>query len=397
MPNFECFDPINQALKEDIKVHSVMTGQPLYKFVMAQKNEFTDSKFYRNAIISEHYYDNEADIENKTRQMINKDGLWEDTNLLSNTKKQHNFLYKIIKQKNSFLLSKPFSFNANIDMNKEQNKEYMEELSKHFDKKMRNFIRSMLKSAMIDGIGWCQKYYDSTGKINYKKIPALEIIPLWENYEHTNLDGLIRFYDQVHYDNNGEKELITKVEFYDRTGAYYFQQNGNSLIADKDVYADGVLVPMPHFYERVIKVDEYGQPILDENGNEVYELTGKLFDKIPFVALKNTDDERPILMQIKSLIDEYNALASQCGDQLKDVLSDILKVKGYSGSDAEEFVHNLNQIRTIFLDGDGDVDTLHTDINIEAIEKYLDRTKQDIYDLSMSVNTEAENYKQLQE
>lgn len=390
MPNFEWYDEINEILKKDIKTHSAMNGEAMLKFVLSQINEFKDSTFYKNAIVSEKYFANEADIMCKTRQMINKDGLREDTTLLSNTKSQHNFLYKIIKQKNSFLLSKPFSFNSNIDMSVEENKEYMEGVSKYFDKRMRNFLRSLLKSGQIDGIGWCQRYYDTEGNIRYKKIPSLEVIPLWANYEHTELDGVIRFYDQEHYTATGEKKTIHKVEFYDKSGVYYLENKSNSLVADYDVYGENELVAMPNYYRQVVKVDEFGQPILDNDGNYVYVLQGEVFDKIPFVPVKANEDETPVLMQIKTLIDEYNAICSQCGDQLKDVLNDILKVKGYSGSDAEEFVYNLNTIRTIFLDGDGDVDTLHTDIDISAMEKYLDRVKQDIYDLSMSVNTEAE-------
>lgn len=388
-------DYLDEALKENIRLHSPKGGEPQSNFIYSLINEHHQSDFFLEGLIAKKYYFNKADITDKKREVIARGGLRTESKILANTKKQHNFLYKLIKQKRSFLLSKPFTIST--DSETELPEEYQKALDKLFNKPTREFVKSVVTDSILYGIGWIQKYYDENGDLKYKKIPALEVIPLWKDSEHKVLDAVIREYEIEMYDEKGNKEIIKKVEYYDEFGIWYYQEDKKEgkLVPDPDKYGQSAIAEArPNFYKETIKKDEFGQDILDENGNPVKTLEGQLFNDIPFIAIKYNADEISLLSLIKSLIDEYNEVGSQCGDQLKDILSNILKVKGYSGKNADEFIHNLNTLRVVFLQSDGDVDTVQNTIDIAAMDSYLDRTKEDIYDMAMSVNMQAENLKE---
>jgi SPP1 family phage portal protein len=64
----------------------------------------------------------------------------------------------------------------------------------------------------------------------------------------------------------------------------------------------------------------------------------------------------------------------------------MLVVKNYDGASKEDFVHNKNQYRTIFVQGDGDAKTLETPLDVEAVDKHLQRLREDIYEFGQGVN-----------
>lgn len=335
-------------------------------------SDYKTSKFYMDSLTARKYYYNNADINNKKRYIIGKGGVREIASFLSNSKMQHNFLYKQIKQKRSFLLGKAFTVNAPDEISDYCN----------IDKKTRDTIKSVSTDAMLYGIGWMQKYYDEYGNIRVKKIPSLEITPLWEDVEHTRLNAIIREYIITQYNENGKKEDVKKVELYDKYGVWKYVYSSNGLVPDNDTRED---IPNPHFYSENVTIDD--------DGKEVINTEGMLFNSIPFIFIKYNVDEVPLLNLIKSGIDEYNNKTSLLADELQDILTNITKVKGYSGNNAEEFIHNLNTLRTIFVGENGDVDTIKNDIDVQAFESFLNQTKENIYDMGMCVNTQAENLK----
>ena len=354
-------------------------------------NDHFNSEFFINGITSYNYYHNKGDIVNKKRFTISKEGGRIENKILANTKMQHNFLYKLIKQKRSFLLSKPFTIDSDLEDN-ESNNIYMKEINDLFKKPQRELLKSVITDSMLYGIGWIQKYYDEYGNLNYKKIPSLEVIPIWEDSEHKLLNAVIRVYEIIRYVDDKE-DKVKKIELYDRNGVWYYElDSSGALKGDSDVFTDGEIVtPYPNFYKEMPKLDAYGRILHDEDGSPIYEMEGQLFTDIPFIPIKYNNEEISLLELLKSMIDTYDELTSVTADELRDIQSTILAIKGYSGKNAEEFLHNLNSLRAVFLQGDGGIDSLQNVIDTTATEALLDRTKEDIYDIGMCVNTQADN------
>ncbi len=116
-----------------------------------------------------------------------------------------------------------------------------------------------------------------------------------------------------------------------------------------------------------------------------------LWEKIPLIHFRYNEEEQPLIEQIKSLIDNYNTQASTNADVLADIPNFIYKLINYGGVDLKEFLHDLNVYRTVKTDENGDVDKLTADIQTDANEKELERTRKAIYELGRGVDTLNEN------
>lgn len=335
-----------------------LTSKRLHEFVEADK-------YYRNANVK---------IKEKTRYIM-VDGRKEILTNLSNTQVAHAFMKKLVNQKASYLLGKPFSVDS-----------AQEGLAKELDDLFsKAFFRKLLKvgkDAIKYGIGWVQIYYDENGELHLKRISPIEVIPFWKDADHTDLEALMRTYVIDVYHEDGTKTQVRKVEYYDKTGVYYFQvDKDNKLVVDADrrVFSG-------HFSLKKTRevVDEQNNKKVEEYEEE------QSWVKIPFIAFKANDEELGILTFIKDLIDDYDKNVSDISDQLQDIPNALKVIKGYSGESKEEFAHNINVYRTVFIESDGDVSTIQTSIDIQAIDSHLNRLRQDIYDFGGGVDSQKE-------
>lgn len=295
---------------------------------------------------------------------------------LANTQSAHAFMKKLVNQKASYLLGKPFSVST-------EQAPLEEELSEIFNKAFYRKILKVGKDAIKYGLGWLQVYYDEQGNLNFKRIPIREIIPFWKDTDRTELEALMRTYTIVDYGTGGKKSEIRKVEYYDKTGVYYFKIENDKLVADpdKETVFEG------HF--SVKKTVVVGQ---DAEGNDITKEIeeAQAWQQIPFIAFKFNDDELGILTFIKDLIDDYDKNNSDVSDQLQDTPNAIKVVKGYNGESKEEFAHNINIYRTIFIDDGGEVSAVQTTIDIQALNSHLERLRKDIYEFGGGVDSQRD-------
>ena len=169
----------------------------------------------------------------------------------------------------------------------------------------------------------------------------------------------------------GRKKLLTFVDYYTKEAVYHYKYND-----------DGVLIPDE---EKGFRSANFSLKSVGEDGKE--QEIGVMWAKIPFIPFKYDPDEQSLLVRIKSLIDDYDKKTSGIADNIDDFPNSITVVKNYDGASKEEFVHNKNQYRTIFVQGDGDARTLETPLNIEEVDKHLQRLREDIYEFGQGVNT----------
>ena len=112
--------------------------------------------------------------------------------------------------------------------------------------------------------------------------------------------------------------------------------------------------------------------------------------EIPFICLKSSDDEMPLLKLIKSYIDAYDTLNSNSVDTLVDDTKAIIVLKGLSAEikDLVEAKQFLTSLGVTAVDEQGDVSYLQANINIDNVQKKLENLKKDIKEFSCTVNTQ---------
>lgn len=347
-------------------------GEEQTAFLTSVISEFEQSNFRLYMDVADRYYRNENDILESKRMVIGRDqnnnAVLMESKVLSNNKLCHNFMKKLTRQKIGYMLGKPFTLTAN-----KQDDEDAEKLfalcEEYFGKDFFKMIKNVGRDSIVKGIGWLLVYYNEEGKLKFMRCAPEEIIPLWADSDHTVLDAVIRKYSVEQYTAKG-KQIIKYVDYYTLEGVYHYVYNNNGkLVANED---------NPVSANFTVK----GK---DEEGNE--KDIGVRWAKIPFIPFKYDPDEQSLLVRIKSLIDDYDKKTSSIANNVDDFPNSMVVVKNYDGESKEQFVHNKNEYRTIFVQGDGDARALETPLNIEEVDKHIQRLREDIYEFGQGVNT----------
>lgn len=338
---------------------------------------FRDSGLLQLMKDGDRYYNNDNDILDRKRFYIGRRGEKVEAPLLANNKNAHPFLKKLVDQKANYLLTKPFSLEF-----KDGYEQYADMLNEFFDKPFRRQLKNLTKDAIKHGKAWVQVYYDDEGNLKLKKLDSKEVIPLWKDSEHTQLEAIIRHYKVINYTPSGNKKEIEKVEYWTTQGVWYYQITPDGLIKDPDMkdvnYTSG------HFQVVINKVDE-------ETGEEIQEVKETNWDKIPFICLKYNSEEIPLIKYVKPLIDDYDRRRSDSSNDIEDEPNSIKVVKNYNGTDKSEFVKNLALFQTAFVKGDGGVDVLDNTIDDSRVVNHCKQTRKDLYELGRGVDTQEES------
>lgn len=344
----------------DIRVGLVSNyGKPQEDFLIECIKEYKDSEVYKTMEIGKNYFFNKNDIIHRERFYIDRKGEPVKTELLSNNKLAHPFMRKLVNQKVNYLLSKDFTIRGN--------EKYVEKLNEYFDDKFRLTLVNVGKEAIRCGVAWVQEYYNKEGKLKFKHIPSSEIIPFWHDSEHTELDAIIRIYEQEEYQvDKIEKRIYEVIEYYTPEGLWKYRRlkAGGSMVPLSPLEGEG------HF--TVVKDDEEKQAT---------------WNRVPFVAFKYNNEEVSLINWIKPLIDDYDKQTSDNSNNLADVPNSIKIVEGYEDNDKEEFSKNLNIFRTIFVGEGGDVRSLDTKLDLEGADVHLKRLRKDIFEFGGGVDT----------
>lgn len=334
----------------------------LEQFIKAMIDEWNNSKELELMLTGQRYYEGEPDILKRIRKVIGEGGELEEVKNLANNKLVHNFVRKLVNQKVGYLLSLPFSIQTN-------NEDYLEELNKFFDKAFMRSFQNLGKEAINKGKAWLHVYYNEDGELSFKQIPSEEIIPLWKDAAHTELDAVIRIY-QLDGFNGTEKTTITKVEYWDRNGVKRYILIEGELVPDVEAGEES-----SHFMGVV-------------NGEE----QGYNWEKVPFVCFKYNHEEIPLIKFVKSLVDDYDKHKSDNSNNLEDLPNGIYVLKNYDGQDLGEFRRNLSLYRAVKVTDEGGVDTLTVDADIEAYKHHLETTRKDIFEFGGGVDTQTERF-----
>ncbi len=306
-------------------------------------------------IKGELYYRNEHDILARKRTMIGEGGKLQVVENLPNNHLIDNQYGKMVNQKVNYLLGQPISFESD-------NKSYTLLLNQIFDRHFMKIMKNAGKAALNHGIAWLYPYYDRNGKFSFRLFPGYEILPFWEDSEHTVLAGAVRLYLTSGFDGISLR-TIEKVEVFDLKGVHCYILEGNVLLSDATA-------------------EEQDCAYVMNNGK------GLNWSRIPLIPLKYNDQEIPLLKKVKSLQDGLNAILSDFTNHMQeDARNTIIVLKNFDGTDLGEFRKNLALFGAIKVRDDGEtecgVETLEITVNAENYKVILEIFKKALIENAM--------------
>lgn len=346
-------DMIGQLARQNVQTR--MTDE---QFIVAEINRFRRSKRFKDMIDGDRYYSGKHDILHKKRTAIGKGGKLTTIENLPNNRIVDNQYKKMVDQKTNYIVGQPFVF-------KSENKAYVEAVKPYIQtKKFFKLLKTVAKDFANGGISWVFPYYDEQGEWTFKRFKPYEIIPMWQDAEHTVLDAAIRWYEILAYEGTQEK-VITKVEVFNPDGLYYFELNNGNLIPEEPFY-------QPYF------------TVTDPDG----VTQGFNWNKIPLIPFKYNAEEIPLITMCKSMQDGLNTIESNWQDQMQeDPRNTIMVLVNYDGQDLGEFRQNLAQFGAVKVrsmdGGNGDVRTLQIQVNAENYKAIIEQFKKAIVENCM--------------
>ena len=292
------------------------------------------------------YYNNEHDILSKRRTAIGENGQLTPVDNLPNNRVVDNQYAKLVNQKANYLLGQPFVLES-------KNEQYTELLKETLDKRFMRTLKNAGKAALNGGIAWLYPYYTADGQFSFRVFPAYEILPFWQDSEHSVLSWAVRFY-QVWDLSGGRRELRDKVEVYSLHGVQRYIWQGGALKADK-----AALDRLPYLQS---------------------EAGAFNWQRLPLIPLKYNEGETSLLRRVKSLQDGINVMLSDFENNMQeDARNTILVIKNYDGTNLGEFRRNLATYGAVKVRYDGEtkggVETLEINVNAENYKVILELFK----------------------
>ena len=333
-------------------VRPVMTDK---EFLEKEIKRWLISKERQQQLDGDRYYDGEHDIKNRKRTVIGEDGNLTEVDNLPNNRIIDNQYAKMVDQKANYLLGRPITFDT-------ENRQYGEALSRVFTKKLHRIIRILAEKALTGGKVWLCPYYNNAGELAFEVFSAYEILPFWADTAHTELDCAVHFFPVYVYKENGEEEIVNKVEVYHAGGIERFIWKDDHLVVDNDATSGAYVT------------------VVDQKNGTAIPLN---WQRLPLICFKYNHRETPLLCRVRCLQDALNLLLSNYANAMEeDVRNTILVLHNYDGENLGEFRHNLTTygaVKVRSFDGsEGGVDTLTVEVNADNYKTIIDLLKKAI-------------------
>lgn len=349
-----------------------LSSADITQIILAKYKESDAIKWMR---IADKYFDgHNEEIEKKERVYYDRDRNKYVNPSAHNAKVKSNFLRMLVQQKQDYGFAKTFVLKLSDENEKEielADNDYGKAWKDFLDKTVYKISYALAGQGVNHGIAWCYVWIDEDGKLCLKDAPADMVYPVWKNRQHTELDRLVYNYSVEKYDSLNPT-VYEYAEYW--TGKERRLFNVTKSYAEEDIAKDGEGNPV---YSHM----------MDGSG-------GVSWDKIPFIALKATDDEKPLLSFIKEQIDSYDVLDSKSVDGLCDDLDPILVLKNLSPSynDLIDAKEQARMTRTISTDTDGDAHYIQAQTVIQSYLTKMENLRRDIIKFGYGIDYEDSRF-----
>lgn len=329
----------------------VRDNKPLTKNII---KEMVDD--YRKDIgelsTGERYYLGENDIESRNIYTY-QDGVRIIDIDAKNNKIPSGYHKLLVDQKVAYLAGKPVTVGS-----KSEDEELLEGITELLTDEFEDTIPELIKSASNKGREWLHPYITEEGLFDYIRIPAQEVIPIYDESKQKNLKMAVRFYSV-----DGK----VKVEVWDTERVTYYEIINNEIFLD--VTHD--INPASHFQ---------------------YDKLGYGWQEVPFIEFINNEERVSDLKFYKAYIDAYDLLLSDTANTLDEMQSLLYVLKGYPGTDLAEFVNGLKRYKAVAVDESGGVDTLKAEVPIATVDSVLDRYGKNIFHFGQGADVSMDKF-----
>ena len=305
------------------------------------------------------YYRKENDINERVLYRYDDNGNKVVDEFAPNNRIPSGFHKLLVDQKVGYLVGKPVSINGKDGTAVDKVKEYVGD-------EFNDLMPELVKHASNKGQEWVHVYINEDGEFDYIRIPAQEVIPIYDNTKRKDLMAVIRYY---YLDDE-----TMKIEYWDDKTVTFYEEISGKVVLDT---SDDRPNPMPHFYY--------------QDGDE---RTGYGWERVPFISFKNNEECLSDLNMYKALIDAYDLTLSDATNTIQAAQNFIYILKGYADTDMRNFYVNLKQNKGLAFDEDGDLDIAQPEPPMNSIDSILDRYADNIFGDGMGVDISPDKFGQ---
>lgn len=373
LPNVDS-EIIKQFIKDDLTSplkRQMRIGQRYYKgkhdICFKKLNEYTIKGKTTNEITGK-----EEEIE-KVIEVPNK----------SLVKVAHKYHWKLVKQKQNYVVGKPITITYEPVTDEELNKEQKKELNKINKKIVNKFwdilgysFDNFLKETVVNmsnkiNAVW-HIYYDKKGNFRYCNTEPLDIIDIYDTKTQKILTDVLHNYLII---ENGKKKRYVEWETSQETK--YFIEDINEFAKTQEYLLDVSRVnPEPHWITK-----QYF------NG-KLSKIEKHSWGKVPYIIIKNNEERQNDLEPIKSLIDAYDLINSNFINTIEDLKEFIYKINGFGAENLVELVERIKIMGVIRNnDATGSIGVETIPFPYEARQIILKLLEEKIYEFGRGVNT----------
>lgn len=329
------------------------------QIIAEEVGAFERSPKYHWMITGERYYlgDNEAITRKQKYKYDAREQRVVDEDAINN-KLVHSFMHNLVDDKVAYLLAKEPTI-------KGDNEAYIELIRETLGQPFfEQRLETLCEEASNKGIGWLYVYINEQGEFKTLVFPAQQIVPIWSDDDHTQLQAVIRTYEQTEYIGS-RKEIVKRVDLYTLDGVYHYDLRG------------GALAPNTNYREfptAYLKRGRGGAP------------AG--WGAIPFIAVKNNSYEYPDIKFVKSLIDDYDDKRSENANFLDIARRLVWVLKGYGEEDLHKLAGKIAHYNAINVDDatEGGVEAISPSVDLGGYDTHFAQLKRDILEFGQGVN-----------
>lgn len=298
----------------------------LYKEFIKDTERFT---------VGERYYMNETDILKQKvyvyegqQKVVDEDA--------TNERVPSGYHKILVDQKVGYLAGESMTFGSKTD-----NKRAVEAVQDILGEEWDEAYAEIVLDASNKGRAWLRLYVDEEGEFKFYTVGAEQVIPLY-NSKTRGLEAVIYFYEYA------EKHI--KLEYWTKDDVTYYEIIGGTIVLD----VTEPINPAPHFE------------------------SGQSWGRVPFVKFANNRWEVSDLQFTKAAIDAYEKLVSKMQSTMIDIQDVIMVLKGYEGTNADEFMTNLRRFKMVKVGREGGVDTIKVEVPTAAYDSHSEKMRKTI-------------------
>ena len=336
----------------------MLTETEILQFISDDEN----SEKKRAAREGQRYYEGLHDILKYRMFYYNNEGTLVEDKYRSNIRISHPFFTELVDQAVQYILSGKDGFVKSDDT------KLQKELDEYFNdnEDFTAELSEVITGSMAKGFEYMYAYKNEDDRLAFQCADSIGVVEVRAKDTDDHCEYVIfKYIDRI---EKGKKTINRIQVWNDRETHFFVQEDNGELVRD----ASEPINPRPHV-------------IYSEEGSPDRYFDG--FGFIPFFKLDNNKKQVSGLKSVKSLIDDYDLMASSLSNNLVDFDTPLHVVKGFEGDDLGKLTMNLKTAKRIGVGEGGDVEIKTIDVPYEARKTKLELDEKNIYRFGMAFNS----------